>query len=148
MHKSFRDASALSARFWPKVAKGSGCWVWTAALTSNGYGYIWKGRAHRASWVIHFGEIPTGLFVLHRCDNRKCVRPDHLFLGTHDDNMADKARKGRQRNCGVPKKTHCKRGHALVDGNLYFGRNGDRACKTCATQRNRARPRTEGSASS
>lgn len=53
-------------------------------------------KAHRHSWAIHFGEIPTGLWVLHRCDNRKCVRPDHLFLGTSDDNIADKLAKGRQ----------------------------------------------------
>lgn len=52
-------------------------------------------RVHRVSWEIHFGPIPSGMFVLHKCDTRHCVRPDHLFLGTNDDNMKDMAKKGR-----------------------------------------------------
>lgn len=89
------------ARFWAKVSKSDNCWEWTAALHDSGYGIFGTGdkrvdRAHRISWRLVNGDIPAGLFVCHHCDNRKCIRPDHLFLGTNDDNRADMVRKGRQ----------------------------------------------------
>jgi hypothetical protein len=79
----------------------SGCWLWTGALTRKGYGHMClaSGKtmtAHRRSWQLHYGEIPPGMHVLHRCDVRCCVNPDHLFLGTNQDNTDDKVRKGRQ----------------------------------------------------
>jgi hypothetical protein len=87
-------------RFWPKVKKGEGCWEWHGAL-SSGYGHFWDGnrivQAHVFSWKEANGEIHDGLFVLHECDNRPCVRPDHLFLGTAGDNIRDAVSKGRNR---------------------------------------------------
>lgn len=102
----------IEKRFWKRVAKedferveGLGpCWVWTGPIiASNGYGNILYGdkttSAHRVAWMLENGDIPDGLFVLHKCDVRPCVRNDgensHLFLGTHADNMRDAARKGR-----------------------------------------------------
>jgi len=86
-------------RFWAKVNKTDACWEWTAASQPKGYGrFKVNGRlvgAHRFSYELHYGPIPEGLWVLHRCDNPKCVNPEHLFLGTRSDNMFDCARKDR-----------------------------------------------------
>jgi hypothetical protein len=85
-------------RFWSKVQKTETCWLWTAAQV-NGYGALRVARqtltAHRLSYIYHFGPIPDGLYVLHHCDVRICVRADHLFLGTHLDNIQDMVRKKR-----------------------------------------------------
>jgi hypothetical protein len=77
----------------------SGCWLWESGFDGWGYGRLKYRRkylaAHRLSWTIHRGEIPTGMWVLHKCDTPVCVNPDHLFLGTHRDNMRDMVQKGR-----------------------------------------------------
>ena len=78
----------------------SGCWLWTGVCHYRGYGQMWAFSklqyAHRLSWIFFRGEIPEGICVLHKCDIPCCVNPDHLFLGTHQDNMADKVCKKRQ----------------------------------------------------
>lgn len=86
-------------RFWSKVDTSSDCWIWTAGRGRGGYGkFRANGRsvpAHRYSFLLHHGNIPDDKFVCHTCDNRICVRPDHLYAGTHQDNMRDRAERGR-----------------------------------------------------
>jgi hypothetical protein len=88
------------ARFWAKVNKTDGCWLWTASINNRGYGqFAYRqgkgGYAHRFSYELAYGPIPNGMFVRHRCDTPPCVRPDHLILGTQLDNMRDMVLRGR-----------------------------------------------------
>lgn len=82
-----------------KMGKSDECWIWVGSKTENGYGHLTRDDriilAHRYSWIIHNGPIPDGLHVLHTCDNRACINPNHLWLGTRKDNQQDMNRKGR-----------------------------------------------------
>ena len=96
----------VSHRFESKVQRGDGCWEWTGELSKHGYGKFWQEKryhpAHRIAYQFVHGPLPKGIYVCHTCDNRKCVRPDHLFAGTHADNMRDMAQKGRAVSNAVP----------------------------------------------
>lgn len=119
----------------------TGCLLWTETIRSNGYGAItFKNKpilSHRLSWQISFGQIPKGVSVLHKCDVRACVNPDHLFLGTQKDNILDMMFKNRFPSANILK---CKNGHTLNAENTYFRKdqgNGKRICKVCRKLRAR-----------
>lgn len=95
-----REHCSIKCRFWDFVAVGDGCWNWQNGFNNKGYGVLRHGLnfkilAHRFSYELNKGFIPTGLNVLHKCDNRRCVRPGHLFIGTFADNTKDMMQKER-----------------------------------------------------
>lgn len=148
MPKRTQDVPAL---FWSRVDKGSEseCWLWTGRVTSHAwgeYGRFWVTdvgyvRAHRYSYELVNGPLPDGLFVMHACDNPRCVNPAHLSTGTHTDNMRDMATKGRSHWSQI---TECTKGHPYAGSNLRVDSKGHRFCRTCATEssrRSRARKR-------
>lgn len=112
---SYLSQTKSTADFWANVEKTDGCWNWTASL-KMGYGQMKIAgvfiAAHRFSFELHNTKIPVGMFVCHHCDNRRCVRPDHLFLGTPKDNIVDAANKGRlaSQRIGSPQRLNVPRG--------------------------------------
>lgn len=101
------DFEKLGARFWKRVRRpAEGCWAWTGALDRRGYGVVKvegsARQAHRVAYELAVGPITRGLHVLHRCDNPQCVRPDHLHLGTHQDNMQEREERKRGKPASLP----------------------------------------------
>lgn len=104
-------SDAMRTKLYRRIVQTpSGCWEWTGSRTKAGYGDFQhdgvKYYAHRASWLVHHGPIPAGAHVLHRCDNRSCWNPSHLFLGDNQANTDDKIAKGRMRHGHVYGEQH------------------------------------------
>lgn len=128
-------------RFWYYVTPNdeNGCWEWNAALNARGYGTLIKERkavgAHRLGYEFFHGDIPAGLYVCHKCDNPRCVNPDHLYAGTPADNVRDRD----ERNRFVCNKTQriratgkCMSGrHDWVPENIRRTKQGRNLCLAC-----------------
>lgn len=125
------DASYLEKRYEP--VPECGCWIWTGALGTSGYGLVCAKQdkqeyAHRVMWRLTHGPIPEGLHILHRCDVPLCVNPAHLFLGTNIDNIRDCVQKGRN-NRGE------RNGHAkLTTENVLYIRSSDKPKEVLAQE--------------
>jgi hypothetical protein len=122
---------AESDRFWSKVDRGEGCWLWTAGRTGAGYGIFWlrggNALAHRLSYQIANGSIPDGLHIDHLCRVRHCVNPEHMEPVTIGVNVL--------RGIGITamnvRKTHCAHGHEFTPENTFTMSNGGRGCRAC-----------------
>lgn len=126
------------------------CWLWATTKDRKGYGqwfaYGRRQRAHRMAYESFVSEIPDGLWVLHKCDVPPCINPDHLFLGTAQDNTQDMIKKGRSgmdKGQFWAKKTHCPHGHEYSPENTYVGNDGSRDCRTCHRTRQSKRKHEE-----
>lgn len=132
-------------RFWSRVKVGGPeeCWPWTGPTRGKGYGYLYVGDGvsrsgqmdvHRYSASLHLPDYSPDLFVCHACDNRVCVNPAHLFMGTASDNEQDKVAKGRAMWGGL-----CKRGHALALTGVSANKGKGRRCGVCWEMRHATR---------
>jgi hypothetical protein len=125
-------------RFWARVQRGDGCWLWTGARRSNGYGTYSVGRgrtttAHRVAFVLSGGTIPDGYQVDHLCKNPQCVRPDHLEAVTPKENN----RRSESPTARNARKVECVNGHPLTPENVQLVAKG-RHCRLCRNENNRA----------
>lgn len=125
-----------------KVKVSSTCWEWQGCKNAEGYGITHMKAmtstrlAHRISFMLHVGPIPTKAHVCHKCDNPPCVNPKHLFLGKDLENVRDMISKKRF-NHWNKNRTHCVKGHEFTEENTYYRLKNKRTCKTCDKNRRR-----------
>ncbi len=137
----------VEERFWSKVDKSGDCWIWTGSHDGKGYGVLAverrNVRATHLSMELAGHVVSQDKLVMHVCDNPPCVRPDHLRVATHLDNMRDMFAKGRNRSIGKSYRTHCPAGHPYDEANTiqWTGRRTlRRVCRACEQAREARRP--------
>lgn len=132
---------AQQERFWAKVNKTDGCWLWTGGKGSKGYGSFWAKdrlvKAHRFAYELLVGTIPVGFQLDHLCRNRACVRAEHLEVVTNKQN----ALRGISFSATNARLTVCKRGHPFDLFNTYFNPKGGRYCRQCNRKTQIRKPR-------
>jgi hypothetical protein len=129
------SATTEQVRFWSKVEKTEGCWIWKGGLFINGYGRFYPTgghhpqnvRAHRYAYQLFNGPIPEGLQIDHLCRNRRCVKPSQMEAVTQKTNLL----RGTGITAENARKTTCHKGHPLTGDNLILRKHGWRWCKTC-----------------
>ena len=132
-------------RFWAKVAKADGCWLWTGGIQSRGYGAVGHApwTAHKMSYLLAERSIPDGLALDHLCLNKRCVRPDHLEPVTPQVNNQRAHDNGQSQPSPLSRinaaKIACPQGHFYSDDNTYTNPQGHRQCRTCKRESDRRR---------
>lgn len=136
-NRSWTDLSRISSKY--KIDE-NGCWIWQAGMYGCGYGkFSLNGKntnAHRASFIIHNGSFDFSKMVLHKCDVKKCINPDHLYIGDKSQNAKDAYNRGQLVSWGS-KKTHCKNGHEFSLKNTKYTKKKRRRCLECAKIRSK-----------
>ena len=124
----------VAERFWEKVERSLGCWLWTGALfQASGYGQFSHTSAHRVGYELQVGPIPEGFTIDHLCRNRACVRGDHLEAVTMKENLL----RGNGWSGRNVRKTHCKWGHPFDEKNTHWLKGGGRRCLACGNRMTR-----------
>lgn len=141
-----KKSKDIENRFWSMVNKTEGCWNWLGSTCNDGYGRISTSKAgkyiyaHRFSFELKNGQIPSGMTIDHICRNRKCVNPDHLRVVSNRENILS----GISPSAFHAKQTHCIHGHPFSGDNLIIRKSGGRDCKEC--KRNRQKMNLNNSA--
>jgi hypothetical protein len=122
--------------FWSRASWDGDCLIWTETnRLKDGYGRYHGKRAHRIAYALTHGDIPEGMYVLHTCDVRACINPDHLWAGTQQENIVDAVNKKKTYNAS---KTSCNNGHEYSEENTYYyAPRNNRQCRVCARERRR-----------
>jgi hypothetical protein len=133
------NLDSMQSGHWPigYVVQESGCWEWVGDVSNNGYpSWVRDGKRlsiHRVVATETYGPIPRGAVVRHLCNNRLCIRPEHLAVGTQKENIADMWAAGNQ-GSQYNRRPRCKRGHPLADPNVVYSRDRkERSCRACRT---------------
>lgn len=130
---NYEDPVRIIERLLPRIQFSiDGCWEYQGSTDTNGYGLFGGHHAHRIVYSLLVGIIPDKMLVCHHCDNRLCVRPSHLFIGTQTDNMQDMISKGRRGINPNSIKEYCTNGHPRTPVNTYIRKdNGGKQCRVC-----------------
>lgn len=136
--QTVEEVAARATRFWDRVERTEGCWIWCGPVHRSGYGRCyfaqgWTRYAHRVAYLLAVGPVAADLELDHLCRNRRCVNPDHLELVSHRQNIL----RGLAPSAVNARRTSCVAGHPFDARNTYVYRDGTRQCRRCRARRQR-----------